>query len=338
MKNNGHLVTVGIPAYNHEKYIEECIKSVIMQSHNNIELIIINDGSQDETHNVILQSVERCKERFVRFEYRNRKNIGLTATLNEMLEWSEGTYFSVIASDDILDRIKVELLVEVLEQEGTECAAAFGNVKFIDSNSDIVNLDEDGKRVNVNTENSFQTFMGFLNKGFDKLNRSINYEEVLKGLYIPAAGVVFRSYVLKQLGGWTSGNTVEDLEMWFKILKQNQLLYVDKIVAYYRLHDNNSISTIPDKMRFDICKILIQEKKYAISNGLKSIHQKSVYKQLYNSTVSYLFEAKYKKLNEFILYLLHLDSIFILKMLPKLFYELSKRCFSYFFKKMRPVS
>ena len=65
------LVSVLIPAYNHSEYIEECINSFIIQTYLNLELIIINDGSTDDTHQKIENCRTICEERFVRFFYIN---------------------------------------------------------------------------------------------------------------------------------------------------------------------------------------------------------------------------------------------------------------------------
>ena len=135
------LVSVCVPAYNHEKYVAESIQSIIDQDYKNIELIIINDGSKDKTDEVIKSYEQKCQERFVRFEYRNRENKGLSSTLNEMLDWSKGKYFTGIASDDILLFNKISLLVYELEKLGDSYAVAFGNAKFIDDNSEELYLD-----------------------------------------------------------------------------------------------------------------------------------------------------------------------------------------------------
>ena len=124
-ENNLPLVSACIPAYNHEKYVAEAIESVINQDYKNIELIIINDGSKDKTNEVIMSFEEKCKERFVRFEYRNRENRGLSATLNEIIEWSQGKYFTGVASDDVMLKNKVSLLVDKLENLDETYAVAF---------------------------------------------------------------------------------------------------------------------------------------------------------------------------------------------------------------------
>ena len=93
-QDNMPLVTAVIPVYNHEKYVVESIRSILNQTYQNIELIVINDGSKDRSHQMILPLVEECRQRFVRFEYINRENIGLTATLNQALAWATGDYLS----------------------------------------------------------------------------------------------------------------------------------------------------------------------------------------------------------------------------------------------------
>lgn len=67
------LISVLVPAYNHEQYIQETIRSVIGQSYKNIELIILDDGSSDKTLEKIKELESECNERFVRFEYSSQK-------------------------------------------------------------------------------------------------------------------------------------------------------------------------------------------------------------------------------------------------------------------------
>ena len=93
------LVSVVIPCYNHEKFVQDCIQSVIDQTYPNIELIIIDDGSKDGSVEKIQEMIVACEQRFTRFEFRHRQNKGLSATLNEALEWCNGVYLSAIASD-----------------------------------------------------------------------------------------------------------------------------------------------------------------------------------------------------------------------------------------------
>ena len=78
------LVSVIIPAYNHEKYIQETIKSIINQTYYHIELIIINDGSKDTTWKKIQEMELECKNRFVTVYFATQENAGTCVTLNKL--------------------------------------------------------------------------------------------------------------------------------------------------------------------------------------------------------------------------------------------------------------
>ena len=88
------LVSCIIPSYNHGHYISECIEGLIQQRYENIELLIIDDGSTDDSKDIIETLKKDCLTRFSRFEIIHQKNQGLPVTLNRALTWSEGQYFS----------------------------------------------------------------------------------------------------------------------------------------------------------------------------------------------------------------------------------------------------
>ncbi len=79
------LVSVIIPCYNHEKYIQDSIQSIIEQTYSNIELIVIDDGSKDKSVEKIQDMLPACKQRFEHVYFTTRPNKGLCATLNEAL-------------------------------------------------------------------------------------------------------------------------------------------------------------------------------------------------------------------------------------------------------------
>lgn len=96
------LVTVMIPSYNHEKYIKESIQSVIDQTYSRLELIVIDDGSKDNSIQIIEEMRLACEQRFEHFQFIFRENRGLSRTLNQGLSLARGEYFSIVASDDIM--------------------------------------------------------------------------------------------------------------------------------------------------------------------------------------------------------------------------------------------
>ena len=104
MKN---LITVIVTCYNHEKYIEQCLRSVFNQTYQNIELIVLDDGSTDGSKQIILKTLKDSPFE-VRFE--SHKNMGVVKTRNKGIELINGKYFLFVDSDDYLPDDYVEEL------------------------------------------------------------------------------------------------------------------------------------------------------------------------------------------------------------------------------------
>ena len=95
MINHKPLVSVLIPAFNHEKYIQQAIKSIINQDYKNIELLIIDDGSTDDTWNKIQEMKFLCIGRFVNIFFEKQKNNGVCTTLNRLIQKSNGEFILI---------------------------------------------------------------------------------------------------------------------------------------------------------------------------------------------------------------------------------------------------
>lgn len=218
-KHKQPLVSIVIPCYNHETFVQDCIQSVIDQNYENIELIIIDDGSKDSSVEIIQKMIPACKQRFTRFEFRQRPNKGLSATLNEALEWCEGEYYSAIASDDLMLKDKTEIQVRFLEKN-KEIIAVFSGIKLIDENNIVIGeLLRDSQRYN-----------------FKKI---IMHEHDL-----PAPTQMIRMNSLKNIGGYNSNILIEDWYMWIKLSELGDLFYMKKILCLYRRHNSNISSNL----------------------------------------------------------------------------------------------
>lgn len=284
------LVTAVVPVYNHEKYVIESIRSILNQTYHNIELIVINDGSKDGSHERVLSLTEECRQRFVRYEYISRENIGVSATLNQALSMAKGQYFTILASDDMAFPGKVELLVDALEAKGPSYAAAFGNALFIDSKGREVRLDNEG-RISENArsyacDNFIEFYAGArtrncIGKDFG------TYKTLIEGNYLPAMSNITRTAAIFEVGGWTVGNLIEDIEMWLKLAKGYKLVYVDAPVAFYRLHELNSVRVGGAPLLYSSLQMLDREKQYCQSNGIIAL-----WNRLYNIIVYQLLRDK----------------------------------------------
>ena len=210
------LVSILIPSFNHGRYVKRCIDSVINQDHDNIELIIIDDGSSDDSVKVIEGMAQVCRTRFTRFLFRARGNFGLSETINEALEWSKGSYFSAIASDDVLHVNKTSSLLAQIEGE-EDVAGIFGGCQMIDSTGAIVSV-------------------------LRPMPKYYSFEDVLTNRHIIVApSQLLRLQALRDVGGYPRDLLIEDWYMWLALAKSGyKLKVVPDILVQYRQHDFNS--------------------------------------------------------------------------------------------------
>jgi alpha-1,3-rhamnosyltransferase len=212
--SNSPLVSVVIPCYNHAVYVKDCINSVINQVYENIELIIIDDGSKDSSVHVIEEMRNICEVRFTRFKFLHRENRGLCNTLNQALEWCEGKYYSAVASDDIFLPLKIHKQVRYLENH-PEVVAVFGGITLIDERGRI--------QRKIEKPGIFEFRDIFLSRHF-----------------LPAPTALVRRLELKAIG-YDPSIKIEDWNLWLKLSKRytTKLVTLRESVTFYRQHQDN---------------------------------------------------------------------------------------------------
>lgn len=241
MKMN--LVTVVIPCYNHEHFVQKTIQSVIDQSYKNIELIIIDDGSKDDSVTKIEEMLSSCKQRFKRFEFRYRPNKGLSNTLNEALNWSKGDFFSPIASDDIMLPNKISSQVSYLNNDN-DCIGVFGNVEIIGGKDIVQSLVPKKKKI-----------------------KKYKFNDIyLHRHNLPAPTQLLKADFLKMIGGYNAEVLIEDWYIYLLMTNNNNfhLANINEVVCCYRRHLNNTSSNT-DSMhngRLSVLELFPNEKYY----------------------------------------------------------------------------
>ena len=239
MQSSQPLVSVVIPCYNHEKFVQDSIQSVIDQDYENIELIIIDDGSKDNSVIKIKEMVESCKRRFTRFEFRSRANIGLSATLNEGVEWCEGEYISPFASDDIMFKNKTSDQLKL----------------FIDY-PDIVGVFGAVQKINQKNEK------------LEKIRQADKIFEfndlIYTDRFLPAPTQMLKLDAIRKAGGYVEGMIIEDWYIYLKILENgNSFVYKDDLYCYYRVHEGNTFSN-PYSMGLGYLQVLNEFKDHEL--------------------------------------------------------------------------
>lgn len=154
MKNS--KVSIITPCYNSEKYVKKLMDSILFQTYNNIEFIIVNDGSTDRTQQILEEYKEKFKKR--RFEYiiLNQENQGQAAALNNALKYVSGKYLTWPDSDDYYEKKAIEDMVEFLE-ENSKYDLVRGNVAYREEND--FKLIEIKKSLQPNNTNIFDNYI-----------------------------------------------------------------------------------------------------------------------------------------------------------------------------------
>ena len=236
------LVSVVIPAYNHEKYIQDTIKSIINQTYENIELIILDDGSRDLTSQKMSEIKPDCIKRFKRVYFQSKENEGISATLNKLTELSEGKYILTIASDDLAKPELVEKEVSFMENNPSY-ALITCNDEIIDSEGRLCYWDKKRNIVYDKKKAKYLTFADFLQKT-SKVNFNSNefgtYKTLYLGNYVPNGWMV-RKDVFDKIGKYTKAAPSEDSWLMLQVSKYWKLKYLDEILFSYRWHENNTV-------------------------------------------------------------------------------------------------
>jgi len=227
------LVSVLVPCYNHESFIEDCLNSIATQTYPNIELIVIDDGSSDDSYSVIQKFATENTERFRRFIYRTRANLGLATTLSELVELADGSLLAPIASDDQMIPGRIENDVKCLQEE-PNAIAVFGTVELID----------DQNRVLGQTNASRKAVK------FNQIQRHRHY--------LPAPTMTVSANAYRSLFPLPQHLVIEDWYTLLRLSKLGDLIQSGQPSARYRTHATN-VSKVAEKMfrgRLDVIDLL----------------------------------------------------------------------------------
>lgn len=229
--NREPLVTVITPSFNQGKYIEETIKSVLNQTYDNIEYIVMDGGSTDNT-------IEILKKYEGRIKFFSEKDKGQTDAINKGFKMAKGEIVGWINSDDILESEAIKWSVEEF-LKNDKLAITYGNIMYIDENS-LAKTDVKLERKPVITRDKL------LHKNPDIIQPGSFYSHKL----VQKVG-----YLDEKL------NYVMDYDLFIKLLTLGDIKFIDKLLAKFRLH--NESKTVSENHNFsrEIYEVI---KKYNI--------------------------------------------------------------------------
>ncbi len=206
IENESPLVSVIIPTYNRAYILKESILSVLNQTYNNIEVIVVDDYSSDDTEKVVLSMVDH-RITFVR----NEKNFGTAESRNIGAKLAKGEYLAFNDSDDLWLPDKIESQIRgVLE---TDCDISYGYLKRSKA------FDHDNSEI-IPQNGTSEELSGYLHK------------KLLVNNFIALPTLLIKKDLFISVGGFNSElRSVEDYEFLLRVTKENKVIFVDKILV-----------------------------------------------------------------------------------------------------------
>lgn len=290
------LISVLMPAYDHQNYVQDAIKSIINQTYKNIELIVIDDGSKDDTLNKILELKDECEKRFTNFSFETQQNKGTCETLNKLISKAKGDYVYIVASDDLVKPYAIECQAEFLNSN-PQYGLVVGDNEIIDSNGKKCYWDEKRNNVYSKNEAKFLTFADYLKNGCSFFNDKNfgSYESLQIGNYIPN-GYLIRKSILDKVEPFSKEAPLEDYFLMLQLSKYAKFKFLNKVLFSYRWHGANTITNIEKIEKYtNMVKQYEKEilSKLDFKNTLPDVERVVKYGFCYKSFgVPHLFEIK----------------------------------------------
>lgn len=217
-----NLISVIVPVYNVEKYMDRCIESIINQTYKNLEIILVNDGSTD-------LSGKKCDEwaqKDDRIKVIHKENGGVSSARNAGIDIATGDYIGFVDSDDLLERNMYEILIKDIKKYDVKISCCQMQTKSIDGTIAAVDNASSNLFAKMDIVNGF-FFNNFI-RGFivSPCNKIIAKDILIDN------NIRFKKYAL-----------AEDFLFIFEVLTKVDSIYYNSAVGYYYLHRENSAMT-----------------------------------------------------------------------------------------------
>jgi|GEM_PF-1497300 len=212
------LVTVLLPVFNGQDYVAQTIDSVLNQSYQNIELIIIDDGSSDDSRKILAQYASKYPKQIIYIE--NASNISVGRSLVIAHKKAKGDYIAQIGHDDIYDKHQIKTHLEAIQKN--DAIASFCKIQYVDS-----------KTKPIDDQNIFY------HQRIDKFNQHDFFIELLKGNFLCAPSSVFKNFKgSENLWGYAN-DLLQDYELWLNLALRGKFVYNKDATVKYRIHSAN---------------------------------------------------------------------------------------------------
>ena len=235
------LISVVIPAYNAEQFLDETLESVLSQTYENWECIIVNDGSTDNTESI----AKKWCEKDARFRCFYKENSGASDTRNFGIKEARGEYIAFLDADDLYMPNFLKVCLENLVEKDVDLVAP-KMLEFWNVQNGVIE-DEDKK--------------DYLYSGKEGIALFLHSNRLTMAL-------LCKKSVMDEVGGFTWHKKAEDLHCWLKVLFAGYKIYrLGEYYAYRRMH-NNSWSSMDINCSKEVLELIVSLKANILENGM----------------------------------------------------------------------
>lgn len=228
------LVSVVIPYYQHKQYIEGCIETIVAQTHENIELIIVDDCSPDGSGKYVEKIIKNQSwiDRFsgqidfTHFEI----NQGAHAAINYGVKKAKGKIITIVNSDDLYHPDRLKIMIEAMQKEQKEFA--FSGVSYINDDNRDVSQTDGWAIAYAEIQDSVKNFP------------TLGFACLLSNRGISTGNFVFTKSLYEHTIGFKSFRYCHDWDFLLQCLWYTEPLFVKEQLYYYRLHETNTFKSL----------------------------------------------------------------------------------------------
>lgn len=221
------LVSVCIPAYNNAGYIKDTITSILNQTYRNLEVIVVDDKSTDDTVAV----VESIRDERLKL-YKNEKNLGMVGNWNCCLSYANGEFVKLICADDMIDQNAIEKEARAMQENP--------GVNLVESDTRLVDIN--GKKTGA--------FRRYHKSGCVDGVKLAKKALMIQDFYGAPVNNLIRRSALKKTGGFDESFTyILDFDMWLRLSCTGEVYIIHELLNSFRIRNDSNTGVLIGEKR-----------------------------------------------------------------------------------------
>jgi glycosyltransferase involved in cell wall biosynthesis len=246
-KLSAPLVSVVVPSYNHERYIKQALMSALSSTIDEIEIVVVDDGSSDNSAEII-QSIDDPRIRFF-----SQSNSGAHAAINRGVELARSEWISILNSDDVYFPEKLQTHLD-FHAKHPELEASVSTVQYVDEHGEPLGEENESVKWYRAARLAYRTQQSLLKSLF------------IANHLVTTSSIFVKKQTFEKLGGFKSLRYVHDWFFFLSLARKEMLEVIDKPLVCYRMHGKNAVFENMDRLLAE-CHFILEWHLHECTRG-----------------------------------------------------------------------